>query len=487
MSIINTFLRNTARPNKKQLVCAGIFAVAFAGSVGAGIAARGYTSAAVQRDCSHNSIDFKDLNGGCGAANPQEYIADLRANDPSDLHAIAQNFSPDFHLATAQYDDFAAHAVQGMAHKNGTVTVGNQTVVTNAFSIGRDHKSHDTQYDIPGTPVSYWAAKNQDVFSQDDIPAMVYFNAQGEVQFIAMNPCGNLSGGTKVTNSVTCKALNSTQPDATHKPNTYNFTTSASVAGNAAISRVVYHFSDDNSTVTKNSVTDVVSHTFTKDADVTVTVYANVPGGHEIQAAAVVNCKKHVKFVLPFFVCTNLLATAIDNQKKSFRFTVMVKTDSTGATVLKNVDFTLDNKTTTSGVTTKDAQGNVYKEYTFTDEVQHSIKASANFNTAQGVQSATCQASVTPAKIPKCTVPGHENEAPNSPTCGYCQPNVPIGDTRCTPPPTPPTTPPEQLINTGPGSTVGLFGAVTIAGFFAHKFFVSRRMRDAATEATPAL
>jgi hypothetical protein len=155
-------------------------------------------------------------------------------------------------------------------------------------------------------------------------------------------------------------------------------------------------------------------------------------------------------------------------------------------TVLKDVDFTLDSKDTTSGVTAKDAQGNVYKEYTFNDEVQHTVKASVNFNTAEGVQSATCQASVTPAKTPKCTVPGHETEAPNSSTCGYCQPNIPIGDSRCTPPtPTPPSTP-TSLVNTGPGTTIGLFGATVVAGFVGHKLFVSRRARRLAAETTAA-
>lgn len=43
-----------------------------------------------------------------------------------------------------------------------------------------------------------------------------------------------------------------------------------------------------------------------------------------------------------------------------------------------------------------------------------------------------------------------------------------------TPPPT--TTPPSQLVNTGPGQVVGLFAAATIAGAFAHRLFLSRRL-----------
>jgi hypothetical protein len=485
MSFMIKLIKRLERRTPKDFVVAGAFTLALFGAIGLGLASRQLTSATASRDCSQNSIDFQDLNGGCGAANPAELVADARSNNPNDLQTIYSYFG----LTPDKYDQFASTAQQGEVRRDGTVTVSGQVVMTNVFTMGRDKfNSHRMPIVIGGK--TYYQSAPQYSFATgvDAIPAMVMFDNSGVAQTAIMNPCGNTIGGHSVTNSVTCKALSASQPDQIHKPNTYDFTTSADVAGNAVITRVVYHFSDDNSTVTKSNLTDAVEHTFTKDANVTVTVFASVPGGHEIQSVAVVNCEKNITFVPPFFVCSNLAATAIDDQKKSFRFTVMVKTDTTGATTLRDVDFILDGKGTTSGVTTKDAQGNVYKEYTFTDDVQHTVKASVNFNTAEGVQSVACQASVTPAKTPMCTVPGHTTEAPNSPTCGYCQPNIPIGDTRCTPPPTPtPPTTPAALINTGPGSSIGLFGATAIVGFFGHKLFMSRRARRMASEVAPVL
>ncbi|HSW99844.1 MAG TPA: hypothetical protein VLH38_02295 [Patescibacteria group bacterium] len=454
-----------------------LFSLALVCSIGLGLATHSHTSAANQRDCSHNSIDYKNLNNGCGAADPVEYVKDLRQNDPSDLQVIAKNFSADFHLSPSEYDDFIAHAVEGVAHKKtGTVTVGNMVVVRDAFSVGRDRKDYASKYSIPNEKTTYWASKTQDVFAEDDIPAMVYFDTRGQAQFVVLKPCGNVMGGTKVKNTASCRALNSNQPDATHKPNTYNFTATAVVVDNATVSRVVYHFGDDNSTITKTSVTAVVEHTFTKDATVTATIYATVPGGHEIQAIQIADCQKHITFIPAFYVCANLMAAAIDDQRKSFRFTVMVKTDTTGTTKLVGVDFTLDGKSTVNGAN-RGSQGNIYKDYAFTDAVQHTVKATVNFNTAQGVQSVSCQASITPAKIPLCTVPGHTTEAPTSPNCGYCQPSIPIGDARCTPPAatTTSSTPAPPLVNTGPGATIGLFGLATVLGFVGHKIFVNRR------------
>jgi hypothetical protein len=482
MSIITKFIRNIDRPSSKQLVLVGLFMLALAGSVSLGIASRGLGGAAVIRDTdSANSIDGANRNGGIGAADPTEFINDVRDNVPNDLQTIYADpriggLTPD------KYDQFQREAVEGTLWRDGHITVNGQTVWTGVWTMGRTTLGNSQREPITIGNKTYYHSPPEVSFaaSRQSLPVMVWFDQKGEVQMAVMNACGNgVGGGTKVKNTVECKTLRQTQPDAEHKPNTYQFTTDAVVGGNAKISRVVYHFTDDNSTITKtgeNAATQVVDHTFAKDGEVTVTVYASVPGGKEIQAVAVADCKKTIKYVPPFYVCSNLTAVAIDDKKKAFRFTVVAKTDTTGQTVLKDVDFTLDSKDATKGVTTKDANGNVYKEYTFTDEVQHTVKASVNFNTVQGVQSVDCQASVTPAKTPKCTVPGHENEAPDSPTCGYCKPNIPIGDARCAEVKSVTTT----LANTGPGTTGGLiatFVGVATLGFFGHNLFLSRRDR----------
>ena len=483
MSFMTKLIKRAERATKKDFVIAGIFSLALVASVGLGLVSRQFSSAQEARDCSTNSIDYEDLNGGCGAATPSELIKDIQDNQPSDL----QNIYSYFGLTPAKYTQFANTAVEGQVNVNGTVTYNGQTVMTGVQTMGRDDfNSHRVPLTIDGH--TYYEAAPQYSFAAGvtAIPAMIMFDGNGVAQAVVMNPCGNEVSGTPVTNSVTCHALNATQPNATKQPNTYNFTTTATVTGNAIIDKVVYHFSDDNSTVTEASPSTPVAHTFTKSGTVTVTVFASVPGGNQIESEAVVNCEKQITYVPPFYVCTELEATALDSENNSFRFTVIAKTDNTGQTILQNVDFTLDGTQTTKGVTQKDSNGNIYQDYSFTDTSSHTVVATLNFNTAQGVESTTCKASVTPSQPPMCTVPGHTNESPTSPTCGYCQPNIPIGSAACTPTtPVPPSTP-TALVNTGPGSTIGLFGATVIVGFFAHKFYASRRARrqNSATSAT---
>jgi hypothetical protein len=123
MSIINKFIRNVSRPSAKQLVCAGIFTLALAGSIGLGVASRGLTSASVIRDTdSANSIDGANLNGGIGAADPTEFIKDVRANQPNDLQTIYAD--PQIGgLTPAKYDQFQREAVDGTLYRDGHITV----------------------------------------------------------------------------------------------------------------------------------------------------------------------------------------------------------------------------------------------------------------------------------------------------------------------------------------------------------------------------
>jgi hypothetical protein len=532
---IKNLIKRVRNVTAKQLVVASAFGVAMACAISLGAITKQTTHAATVRECTTNSIDYKNLNGGCGAANPTEYIKDLRANNPSDLQTIAKNFTKDFHLAPSEYDDFAKSAKMGLIYKDGHVEVDGQTVIKNAWSIGRHTKDYSKTMNIPGAG-TFHVSKPSDVFAVNTIPVMVYFAKDGTVQYVAMTACGNLVGGDKVKPTATCKALNSTQ-DKTN-PNKWSFTTSATLGNNATLSKVVYTFSDTGETVTKTSLTAAVDHTFKKTGTVTVRVYAKVPGGAEIVTAEVTNCKKTVTFVNPIAACVSLTATALDDQKRKFRFTIKTKTDQYSK--VKDVDFTLDQTAPTTGVTDKDSTGNIYKDYAFTDENTHTVTAKVNFTIPGGTQSASCKASVTPEALPKCEVPGKENLPPESPECAYCEvpghEDLPKDSPKCAycevpghetlpkdspdcayctvpghetepkdspkcayctvkgheteavdspnckedelPPTTPPTTtPPVELPNTGMGGVAGIFAGTSAIGAAAHRIVANRRRK----------
>lgn len=250
-------------------------------------------------------------------------------------------------------------------------------------------------------------------------------------------------------------------------------------------------------------VTQIV---FTVDgADVTV----NTPDGKCVEKV-----KREKKF---FYECKDLKVGTTDNM--TFRFTVLTK-QSADVTV-KNASIKVDSNNA-EVVTAKDSDGNIYKDFTFTDEDWHLVQATAYFDTPDGVKSDSgfhCKAKVKAKQPPKCAIPGYEDLPKDDPRCAPCEYNsdLPKGDAKCMPPCTynpelpkddPKCKPPkkeckpgipegdyrctqeeckpgvakgdaecEPLVNTGPGSVAGLFAGITAAGAVGHRLVSNYRGR----------
>lgn len=462
---ITTLKRRLRDISTKQMIIASAFVVAVAGAVSLGLATHQKTHAA-QQDCTGNSIIY------CGYSDANDFAAKYNANATGDLPAIYAYYG----LQSSQLNQFVTSAVPGVATKSGDIVVDGRVVASNVVSLGRDANSHyaQTQRTINGR--TYYESRSQDVFLSDSIPVLVMFNAQGVMQFAVMTACGNPATGNKVTPNYACNNLQMSAVSG--KDNTYNFSTSASAGNGATIDHVVYDFGDGSATVSKTNPTEQVTHAYTKDGNYSakVTVYVKVPGGSTQIIAPAGSCVKQVTVKMPFYQCLQLAATVLNDQKTQFRFTV--KTNQGNGATLKDVDFTLDTSNTTSGVTTKDANGNIYKDYSFSDTKEHTVVAKVNFNVAGGVQSVNCQAKVTPSQQPMCTVPGKEMYPPNAPECvENCtvpgKTNLPVNSPECKETPVATTLP-----NTGAGDIFGLFAGTSAAGAAAHRVIMSRRRRN---------
>ena len=449
-------LTNLKNISSNQLAVGSAFAIALTAAVSLGTVNRQKTSALAIRMCNYGAISSAEINGGCGALTPAELVADLRTNVPGDLQGIAAGYQPGLGITPGQYDDVQARARMGTAYRDGRLVVDGQVVMNNIWTMGRGAgSSRTTPFEIAGVGV-YQRGPVGQLFVSDAIPSIVYFNERGAVQFAAMTACSNLIGGDVVVPFATCKALNVTQSAPDVNPNIYTFTTSAEFGNNANLSRVVYTFSDDGSTVTTGSLTEPVKHTFKKSGTVKVTVYASVPGGSEISSTAV-ECQKVITYVAPKYACAALVASITDDQRRKFRFTVKASHDKW--TKLVSADFNLDTALT-NGVTTKDAYGDIYQEYILDDGQTHTVKATVNFDTFEGKTSVNCEATVTPAKKPMCTVPGKENLPPDSPDC--VAPKV-MGSSTVLP-------------KTGIGGVAGIVAAAILGGAVFHKVSMRRKL-----------
>jgi hypothetical protein len=426
MSLITSVKNRYARFTPKQFILTGVFMLALAGAVGAGFASKQYSAAATGRDCSPNSINKYDLNGGCGAMTASELVKDINTNKPVDLDTMY----PHFGLHASEHSRFIKTVRYGTAYTNGKIVVDGQTVMTDAWSIGRSKFSYSTPYSF--ATHTYYKSMHTKVLKQD-LPVMVMFDSNGTVEFAVIKACGNPVNGKKVKSGATCKTLNSTPVSG--KKNTYRFNTSTSTFGLAKVTKLQYFYNDgsgDKLFATTSSPSTMVEKTFEKSATVKVKVTISLPG-KQTKVITGTLCEKQIGVVKEEFlhVCNALIATARDNTNRKFRFTVQTK-QSNNVTV-DSADFTLDNSVTAKGVTTRDGDRNLYKDYDFDDTVKHTVSVVVNF-TADGKKVTSkvgdCVASVTPEKPPVCV--HNPKLSPNHPDCKppktpECKPGVPVG------------------------------------------------------------
>jgi hypothetical protein len=264
------------------------------------------------------------------------------------------------------------------------------------------------------------------------------------------------------------------------KKDTYNFSTTLDPMKLATVNKVVYDFGDGSPLVTKTNPSELVPHTYKPGTwTAKVTVHFNVPGG---KVVAVPPTKCVTKIVVeeppkPFYSCDLVTPAVLNDQKTKFRFTV--KTSQGDGAVLESADFALDGSSIVTGVTTKDAEGNIYRDYEFArDGKEHTVVVKANFNLAKGVEGAKCKATVKAGETPMCPIPGKEQYPVGAPECEE-EPEYecPIPGKENLPKEQCNEVLPAELPKTGMGGIAGIFVGTSALGAVAHRVFMSRRNR----------
>jgi len=398
------------------------------------------TSAATIRDCSTNSIDNRNMNGGCGAATPSELIRDIRANSPSDLKTIYNHFG----LTSSKYNEFASNAKTGTAYRDGRIVVGGQTVGTQAWSIGRTKFSYSSNYSIGGK--TYYKSAHTNVLNRD-LPVMVLFDDKGVMKTAVLSACGNPAKANPVTPKYSCDLLRKTAVSG--KKDTYRFTTKATATKNARLDKVVYDFGDGSAKVTKRSLSDSVTHTYTKPGNYTarVVVYVKLPGGKTVSTTSAscttpVKVEEEEKPKEASYKCEDL--KAIRSNRSEFEYTFVAQTSAQNATLL-NADFDFGDGSTAQKVApSQKDDSQVTTNHKYTEPGTYTIKATVRFE----VEGKDGQKEVKDSN---------------------CETEITIGEKE-KPTPTP------ELPNVGAGSALGLFAGASALGSLGYRFHVKRRL-----------
>lgn len=404
-------------------------------------------SAQAVEDCTPNSVIR------CGAATPTALIAKIKANNPNDLKAIYHHFN----LPTEDYDRFAREAKVGKAYKDGRLVVDGQVVATDIWSIGREAKSYSKAYKIGDT--TYHRSLASDVFNRDSLDAFVAFNNRGQVAVAVLAACGNPMGGKIVTPTYACNQLKRTA--VAGQKNTYRFTTDASAAKGATISRVVYDFGDGSAPVTKTKLDDAVTHAYTKNGNFTakVTVYVKLPGGKEVAAngsgcAQRITVKQEVKpqEKIATWQCTGLTATPQTVSDNSLAYTLRANAAMTNARLVK-ADFDFGDGVTQKDVIPASADSNtVSTNHTYGTAGTYTAKATLYFEANAGADGQGKDTSV------ECQV-----------TFTTKQPVTPAGSGAA-------PAQPQELPKTGLAGAAGLFTGASVLGSLGYRWHVRRRL-----------
>lgn len=466
MSLISNIKKRYLRATPKQLVLTGVFMLALAGAIGGGFVSKQSSSAAEVRDCSHNSILYADAPK-CGATTPKELIADIKANREGDLKVIFADSR--IGLPASLYSTFEREAVKGVINKKGELLVKGEVVMTGVWTMGRTTLNSAQRTKIKIGDKTYYHSHPKDSFGPSQLDALVLFDKNGKVQVAVVMACGNpVTKGKPVESGAKCNDLKKHVVDG--KKNTYRFSTKASKYGLAKYANFKYYYNDGGSwkhfATTKSASEKTKEITFTKAAKVKVEIEISLPGNNKkiIKSS---DCETEIGVVKEkfFYVCDALIATSRDEANRKFRFTVY--TEQSDNVTVKSADFTLDGEVTSKGVTDRDENGNIYKDYEFNDHEEHTVSVIVNFETSEGKKvtsdpSKKCKAKVTPEKAPEC---------PEKPGSGF-----PPGDPRCEDEPEEPEEEPKLPV-TGAGGVAGLFAGVSVAGAIGHRLFSSIRNR----------
>ncbi len=240
----------------------------------------GTSSAALRRDCDNNSIIH------CGSVTGGELAQRYNENKPGDLPAVYQEYG----LNAQEVTHADSMAKLGEVHKDGKVTVGGETVATNAMSIGRQNIfSGSATKSIAGK--TYYNTPPSSSFASASIVAYVFFDQNGQFKSAILTSCGNPVSGNPTPKPTpptpvppkpkpakyVCDSLTVTTIDRTN----FTFDTKYTVE-NATFKSIMYVVRDKNGQEIARTATPNYTQTHPGSFTVQAIVTVNVNGQDKI-------------------------------------------------------------------------------------------------------------------------------------------------------------------------------------------------------------
>ncbi|SRR5581483_8991221 len=439
--IVSTILKG-----KKLLTTLSIFTVAVAAAGVCMLAKPDVAAAATcpQDQYPETNILYCGLSSGTDAAQAiSSFQSQYNANSDGHGHTDIQTAYNDTGASSAMVKGMnTGNTMIGTAYGNtndskaGTVVVNGRTVATDIWIGARWTQGTSGYRHIEGD-VYTRSYKTYFLPNSNQVSVLVHFDSNGQADFIAMTPCGNMITFTPTpppVKKLSCSFLTPSKVGSNDTTVSYTFTVKAS-ATNTTPSSYTINFGDNNTQTINSTALQVTSnsHTYTlQTVSKTVTITAVVNGGGTSG-----NCSTSI--TLPptpskpqSLACVNITPNLQSGTTDTYTFGALAQ----------------PNNTTISSFT-----------FNFGDGTNQTVSTAASTATSQAHKYAagdyTAQVSVTG---PLGTF-----------TADACKTPIHIGST-------PPVTPPTTLVNTGPGGIIGTISVLSVLGGLGYYFFIRRKL-----------
>jgi hypothetical protein len=340
-------------------------------------------AAPVYAACDTNDVMY------CGYSSPSDFISQVKADKDKYGRTGIQAAYNAFGFSSSSYDRFVKTAKPATIYKDGRVVVNGKTVMTGAYSWGRNEAYHSgagMQVKTVGSTKFYGNTTSRS-FASDSLSGHVMFNSSGKAEFVVLSSCANPITGNPEDIGVRCDMLTANQTK--DRPNNYELSTKATTIGNAKITKYVYDFGDGKTRETTSG--SLINYTYAKPGtyEISVTVYATTPSGELISA----KCKKTVTVPKPVAQCVSLVAAVLNKQDNSYTFTTTAK--YTAGAKLESANFNFGDGKTSMSVKPANAT-TVTTTHSYAKAGNYKATATLNFSIyGSGTTNHMCQTDVS--------------------------------------------------------------------------------------------
>jgi hypothetical protein len=491
---------------KLPLVRSVIFGILFASTLVGGLSVLNLASAAGNQDCDSNAVIY------CGASSMSDMSSKYNNGDGNNSGGNIQHIYSWFGINSNDMQSMDSNVRNGTVTRSGDVYVGDQLVATNAMTAGRQNMPGSTKQTSQGT--TFYTRPPSVSFASDRLDSYVVMK-NGAFQYAIIKSCGNpvkatpkapqappkpstapkptpaapakpakpvanictgnttnsnsngtaSQGGNCSINTTTvvqqappqaptptpptpptpnpsgqCTNLSVIASPDNGNPLTVEASVTYTVQNGAQLQNIAYDFGDG--TTSPPTTQTSMSHTYAQTGSYTITAVLTFSGTAANTSSA-----------------ATTVSTSANSSQTSSNGTTTSNNGSTSTNPSTNTNYTDVNGTVSNNGTntTPSNPGSAYDQ----NSMNTNVNATNNSNTNQTVAPSTCQASITVAPAPTPPAP--------APVTPVVTPPAPA-------PVTPVVAPPQQLVNTGAGSIIGLFGVSAAISTLAYRFYLRRHL-----------